>query len=408
MNVLTRGEARLVASSRWVRERLGAVNPYLVDTLLALVSAAVSWWAVHNDDVRWPWWAYALAVGCSVPLPWRRRAPFAVFCASSTVSAVMGVYAHSAQPQISVYGILVIYTLADLGREWQRWLMLAILVPAQFLGTRSMNGMIFSEVTAVGSFLLGTAMRELRQLARVEADRAREVGLRAASDAARAVAEERGRIAREMHDILAHAVSLMVIQAEAGPLVVHRDPEKAVRTFDTIADAGRDAMVQLRRVLGVLKEEGAAPQLAPQPRLPELSAVAARVRAAGVEVRLELPEPLPALPADVEAAAYRIVQEALTNIIKHSGADAAEVRIASQGGELALAVRDNGRGPAGAAAERVSGWSGGRGLLGIRERAQLRRRGGEDPEPAVVQRDHHQDAPVGLEVVDRVALQVAL
>ncbi|MBB4925186.1 sensor histidine kinase [Kitasatospora kifunensis] len=371
---MTRSQDWLAERERWLRGRLAGINPYVVDSLIALVSIAVSLWAVHNDETHWPLWTYLLAAGCSLPLPWRRRAPLGGFLVSMVLSGALGIYAHSAQPQIPVYGVVIIYTLADLGRNWQRWPMLAVLIAANVLGTRSLNGFIFSELTVIGSFALGAAVRELRRLAQVEADRARETGLRAASDAARAVAEERGRIAREMHDILAHAVALMVIQAEAGPLVVRADPEKAIKAFDTIADSGRDAMVQLRRVLGVLKEDGAGPVLAPQPKLPELAAVAERMTAAGVAVRLVLPERSRALPADVETAAYRIVQEALTNIVKHSGADAAEVRIAEVGQALELAVSDNGQGLDARARELRraaggAGWSGGRGLLGIRERA---------------------------------------
>ncbi|MCX4748453.1 histidine kinase [Kitasatospora sp. NBC_01287] len=370
---MTRAQAWLAERGRWARGRLAGINPYVTDTLIALGAAAVSLWAVYNDDRSWPLWTYLVAAACCAPIPWRRRAPFTALVVSAVFSAWLGLFAHSAQPQIAVYGIVAVYTVADLGRNWQRWLMLVVLVASAFLGTRSLNGMIFSEITTIGSFALGTAVRELRRLAHVEAERARETGLRAASDAARAVAEERGRIAREMHDILAHAVSLMVIQAEAGPVVVRSDPDRAIKAFDAIADSGRDAMVQLRRVLGVLKEDGATPVLAPQPKLLELSAVAARVREAGVAVELRLPEPAAVLPADVETAAYRIVQEALTNIVKHSGADAAqvrvsEVRVAELGQVLELAVSDNGRGLA-EPGERVSGRSGGRGLVGIRERA---------------------------------------
>jgi signal transduction histidine kinase len=248
--------------------------------------------------------------------------------------------------------------------------MLTVLVVGNIVGTHSPNGMLFSLLTSVGSFIFGSLVRELRRLARAEGERARQLGLQAASETARAAAEERSRIAREMHDILAHAVSLMVIQAEAGPLVVRSDPERAIRTFDTIADSGRDAMVQLRRVLGVLKEQGAGPELAPQPTLAELPAVAERVRESGIRVELELVEPERTMPPDVQAAAYRIVQEALTNIIKHSGADCAAVRVARRGETLEIAISDNGRGvAAGTAGDEVSGWSGGRGLVGIRERA---------------------------------------
>ncbi|OKI24201.1 hypothetical protein A6A07_04695 [Streptomyces sp. CB03911] len=351
------------------RRRLAGVNPYVLDTLLALFSAAVSLWSVWNDEVDRPWWVYALAVGTAVPLPWRRRRPMSVAAASGLVSAGVSVAAHSSMPQIPVYAVLVVYTVADRGRDWQRMLLLAVVVVSNIVGTHSADGMLFSLLLTVGTFVFGSLVRELRRLARVEAERAHEVGLRAASDAARAVAEERGRIAREMHDILAHAVSLMVVQAEAGPVVVRSDPERAIRTFDTIADSGRDAMVQLRRVLGVLKEDGAGPQLAPQPRLAELAAVADRVREAGVRVRLELPGPGRTLPADVEATAFRIVQEALTNVVKHAGAGAAEVRLTAAGEVLEVLVSDDGQGVRQRADRTVSDWSGGRGLVGIRERA---------------------------------------
>lgn len=346
-----------------VQARFAGVNPYVLDVSLAVASLAVSLWAVWLDPAGWPWWVYALAVGTALPLPWRRRAPFTVFLLSALASLGISVMAHSAMPQLPLCLVVVVYTLADRGRWWQRWPMLAGLVWANVVGTRSVNGMLFSLLTSIGAFVFGSLVRELRRLARVEADRAAEVGHRAAADAARAVAEERARIAREMHDILAHAVSLMVIQAEAGPVVVRSDPDRAIRTFDTIADSGRDAMVQLRRVLGVLKEQGAGPELAPQPTLAELAAVVERVRESGLRVELAVQE---CGAADVQAAAYRIVQEALTNTVKHSGADQVSVRVAKARDVLEILVEDNGVGVPVAV---TGAWSGGRGLLGIRERA---------------------------------------
>ncbi|PBC79282.1 signal transduction histidine kinase [Streptomyces sp. TLI_235] len=347
---------------RW-RARPGRVDPYVVDTGLALAAAAISVWAVFCDDRGWPWWVYLLVVAAAAPLPWRRRAPFTVWLVSGAFSLTQSIVAHSVAPQIPLHQVLTVYTVADRGRDWQRWLMLAILVPANILGTRSPNGMLFSLLMSVGSFILGSLVRELRRLARAEAERAHEAALRAAGEAGRAVAEERGRIAREMHDILAHAVSLMVIQAEAGPLVVRSDPDRAIRTFDTIADSGRDAMVQLRRVLGVLKEDGARPVLAPQPTLAELPAVVDRVRDSGIAVRAEIEEHG---PADVQSAAYRIVQEALTNVLKHAEAQHVSVRVGVRGPVLEVEVADDGRGVPPARAESPAG---GRGLLGIRERA---------------------------------------
>ncbi|MER7702780.1 histidine kinase [Kitasatospora sp. NPDC097605] len=351
---------------RW-RARVTGVDPDVLDGLLAAGSAAVSLWSVHHDEVARAWWVYLLALGTALPLPWRRRAPVTVMVVSGGVSGVLSVLAHSAMPQLPLSAVICLYTVADRAGEWQRWGVLAVTVTANVVGTHSPDGALFSLITSVGAFVFGCLVRELRRLAAVEAERAREAGRRAASDAARAVAEERARIAREMHDILAHAVSLMVIQAEAGPLVVRGDPDRAVKAFDTIADTGRDAMVQLRRVLGVLKEEGSAPELAPQPRLAELPALAERVRRAGVRVELEVDGRTGPVPADVEAAGYRIVQEALTNTVKHAGASRVSVRVVREREELAVLVSDDGRGlrpdrPA-------DGLSGGRGLVGIRERA---------------------------------------
>ncbi|GAA2096065.1 histidine kinase [Kitasatospora saccharophila] len=348
----------------------GRARPRLVNGVLVALAVGVSLWGVYTDrvDAERQWWAYALALAGSLPLWWRQRAPWAVLLACAAPTSLLSVVAHFAMPQIQLAMAIAVYTVADRGRDWQRAALLAFAVLGNVLGTRSFGGMLFSLVVSVGSFVLGSLVRELRRLAGVEAERARQAGLRAASDAARAVAEERARIAREMHDILAHAVSLMVIQAEAGPLVVHREPERAIRAFDAIADSGRDAMVQLRRVLGVLKEDGAAPALAPQPRLAELAGVLQRVRDSGVAVDAEIEE---AGPAEVQAAAFRIVQEALTNVVKHAGARHVTVRVAVRAGaRLAVEVADDGTGPApvpvGAG---VDGRSGGRGLLSIRERA---------------------------------------
>ncbi|WP_395295769.1 sensor histidine kinase [Kitasatospora hibisci] len=351
----------------WARSAGG--NPYLLDVPLALFSFAVSLWSVRNDDTDWPWWVYAMTIGTALPLPWRRRAPLTVAALSGLASIPVSVVAHSVMPQIPVYAVVTIYTVADRARDWQRGLLLGILVVSNILGTHSVNGAFFSLLLTIGTFVFGSLVRELRRLARVEADRALEAGRRAASDAARAVAEERARIAREMHDILAHAVSLMVVQAEAGPLVVRDNPDRAIRAFDDIAGAGRDAMVQLRRVLGVLKEDGAAPELSPQPRLAELPALAERVSGTGPAVELEVDSSAGPWPVEVEAAAYRIVQEALTNAVKHAEASRVSVRVVRAGEELSVTVADDGRGLRLSSEHVASGWSGGRGLVGIRERA---------------------------------------
>ncbi|MFD8482625.1 sensor histidine kinase [Kitasatospora sp. NPDC059673] len=356
---------------KWMEGLLawGRARPWAVDAPLVALAVCVSVTGVWTDPygAGGKWWAYALALAGSVPLWWRRRAPWAVLGMCAVPTMALSALAHFAMPQIQVAMAVAIYTVADRGKDWQRAVLLASCVIGNVIGTRSFDGLLFSLLVSVGSFLVGSLVRELRRLAGVEAERARQVGLRAASDAARAVAEERGRIAREMHDILAHAVSLMVVQAEAGPLVVRTNPDRAIRAFDAIADSGRDAMVQLRRVLGVLKEDGAAPAVAPQPRLAELAGVLDRVRESGVDVDARIEE---AGPAEVQAAAYRIVQEALTNVVKHAGASRAVVRVGVRDGtDLTVSVADDGSGPTAAAGAGIDGRSGGRGLLSIRERA---------------------------------------
>ena len=164
-----------------------------------------------------------------------------------------------------------------------------------------------------------------------------------------------------MHDILAHAVSLMVVQAEAGPVVARSDPERAVATFDAIADAGRDAMGQLRRMLDILKDDR-------DPRGPALTVddvpdLVRQVTGAGLEVGYQVAGEPRRLSPESGTAAYRIVQEALTNVVKHAGASRADVRLNWQEDDLMIEISDDGRGAEAGPA------SGGNGLIGIRERA---------------------------------------
>jgi signal transduction histidine kinase len=196
--------------------------------------------------------------------------------------------------------------------------------------------------------------------------RARHLELERDLEAERSALRERARIAREMHDILGHAVSLMVVQAEAGPVVVRSDPDRAIAVFDAVARAGREAMAQLRRLLGLLAADGtSAGRLAPQPRLADLDAMIDAVRDSGLAVTVhQVGQPGP-VPADLESAVFRTVQESLTNTVKHAGATHAEVRIEWAQEELLIRVSDDGRGDSAQDRE----YPAGRGLLGIRERA---------------------------------------
>ncbi|MFI5607646.1 sensor histidine kinase [Amycolatopsis sp. NPDC051903] len=205
-----------------------------------------------------------------------------------------------------------------------------------------------------------------------------------------AVAEERGRIARELHDVVAHSVSVMVVQADGAALALPTNPELAGRALQTISETGRGALGELRRLLEVLRgdHDSTEPRV-PQPDANALAELADRMRGAGVPVELEVDDSLADLPAGVSLGIYRIVQESLTNTLKHAGAGArAEVRVrrigdSKKGDTVEVLVRDDGAGRArqleqvtvgaGGPPKRVPRLqvAGGNGLIGMRERANV-------------------------------------
>jgi signal transduction histidine kinase len=184
-----------------------------------------------------------------------------------------------------------------------------------------------------------------------------------------AVAEERARIARELHDVVAHAVSVMVVQADGASYAVHTNPELAERAVKTISATGREALTELRRLLGVLRSEDSADETrTPQPGTTSLNDLAERVRLVGLPVRLKLKGELDGLPAGIGLGVYRIVQEALTNTLKHAGAGAsALVQVTRVGENVELDITDDGFGTP----HQLVGISGGNGLIGMRERANV-------------------------------------
>lgn len=180
-----------------------------------------------------------------------------------------------------------------------------------------------------------------------------------------AAADERTAIARELHDVIAHSLSVMVLQATAGRRLARRDPANAAAAFEVIEQTGRDALSDLRRAIGVLKTDSVeAASLAPQPSLLQLGALVDQVRKAGVSVRITIDGTQRPLAPGVELSAYRIVQESLTNMLRHSGADDAVVSIRYGLEDLTVEVTDNGRKGAIPAGD-------GSGLMGMRERVAL-------------------------------------
>ena len=214
------------------------------------------------------------------------------------------------------------------------------------------------------AWLVGRDLRRRRQRVADLEDRAARLEREREEQAQRAVAEERGRIARELHDVIAHGVSVIVVQAQAGPHLVD-DPQRVVGVFRAIESSGRDALVELRRLLGILRSEDQELAIGPQPGLGSLQSLVEQMRTAGLPVQLRIEGEPVHLPAGIDLSAYRIVQEALTNVVKHAGAAAAEVVIRYGPRALELAIVDNGNGRA---ANRNGA---GHGLIGMRERVAL-------------------------------------
>ncbi len=221
---------------------------------------------------------------------------------------------------------------------------------------------LFCAMWALGS-ALGAGRRRARELLErtVELERERE------ENARRAVFDERVRIARELHDVVAHHVSIMGVQAGAARTVIGRDRAMAKEALHSIERSSRQAVLELHRLLGFLRQDGDADDLAPQPGLGQLDALAAGMSDAELTVAISIDGERRPLSPTVDVSAYRIVQEALTNTLKHAGASRADVHLTYRPGELELEITDDGRGD-GAAPSKATG---GLGLIGMRERAGL-------------------------------------
>ena len=231
---------------------------------------------------------------------------------------------------------------------------------------------IWGDIFFPGAFatmfwLAGRAVRSRSRLTAELHEAAVRLHEQREADAEAAVADERRRIAREMHDVVAHSVSTMVIQAGGARRILARDPARAIAAAELIERTGRGALTEMRHLLGVLHAGEDLAELAPQPTLDGLQSLVDRSEAAGLPVRLHIEGERRELPSGLDLAAYRVVQEALTNALKHGGGSA-RVLVCFDEDELRLEITDTGRG-ASTAAPRVEG--GGHGLLGMRERVRV-------------------------------------
>jgi signal transduction histidine kinase len=351
----------LTAYRQRLSDRAHAVPQLVVDAAIAVgCYLTVAARAIAADETAW--WVYGLLALNALPLVWRRRYPFTVTLLTGIITTWVSL---ANVPQVIPAAQLVAtYTFAALCPPLLR----LIAVLGTVVGVSVSLLLPDEEVLAFGpvaimftvAYALGTSARARRNRIAMLEERAQRLAEEQAATATR----ERERIAREMHDILAHSMSLVVVQAEAGPVAVRTDPAKAEEVFDTISATAREALAQLRRALGVLRTD--RPDEAtrvPQPDLDALPPLVAGVRHAGLAATLEEHGDRRAVPPDLAATAYRIVQESLTNTVKHARASQVRVRLDWRERVLRLEVRDDGRGPAAG-----NGGPGGRGLVGMRER----------------------------------------
>jgi signal transduction histidine kinase len=368
----------------WIR-----ALPPISDSVLAVVLTAASllfilrtgsetfggWQETPPFPVRAPdWFSLLGAALCTLPLAFRRRWPFVLLVLTAIPETVLNGLGYNAGLG-GIGGLVLLYTVAA-----YRGLALSLAAVAVYLIGTAVSVVIGPQplswmdqlvilVVMILCWVIGRSVRlrraylaELTQRAdRLE--RAREADTRAAR------AEERSRIARELHDVVAHHVSVMTVQASAARRMLDADPAVARDALTAIEEMGRTAMAEMRNIVGVLRTDGPA-ERKPQPGMHDLPTLVEQMREAGLRTQLWVEGERLGLPPGLDLAAYRLVQEALTNSLRHAGPTArAWVTVRQDAGELTVHVEDDGRGAAAELAQPSNGT--GHGLVGIKERVAL-------------------------------------
>ncbi|HEX6326972.1 MAG TPA: sensor histidine kinase [Jiangellaceae bacterium] len=327
------------------------------------------------------WLGVLLVVAWTTPLVFRRAAPLPVALVlavlnlpflfrdysvpTAAIVALIAIYSLGAYTSfvrglaglVAVYGTTVLYLAVAADRYPE----------AEGVGV---VGGAFVTLGFFGAWAIGRSVRAPRMYAREQEERADQLERTREAEVRAALAEHRGQIARELHDVVAHHVSVMTVQAAGARRMLDRDPERSRDALAAIETAGRSALAEMRRIVGVLRgpTSGAdAPARSPQPGLAELPELAEHLDSAGLKVAVTIEGRQRALPLGIDLTAFRIVQEALTNTLKHAGTDNAAVVVRYAPAELEVRVIDSGQGTHTAQPAEPPG----HGLLGMRERVAL-------------------------------------
>jgi len=347
--------------------RRSIVFDALLAALVLAAGQAEAWLGWQETHRQGPHWVQALGYGLAAGLlVIRRTHPLRCVVLVCAVLAVEFAVVGSPEgmgltitPMVAAYSVanredrrralVGLAALAALGVAWLAFDPLTVR-PIQYV-----QGSSWLSLWLV-AWLLGAYLRT-RRLYQQGLVRERE------ERALTAVAEERNRIARELHDVVGHSVSVMTVQASAVRRLMRPDQEKERAALETVEAAGREALAEMRRMVGVLRSGDAPPDLAPPPTLEQLDRLVGNFRRAGLDVSVETTGEAAPLPPGLDLTAYRLVQEALTNTLRHAHASRAAVHVGYGVDCLAISVRDDGRGP--------NGTPPGTGLLGMRERVAV-------------------------------------
>jgi signal transduction histidine kinase len=346
-------------------------KPQQADLALAALLAAfglAELWLVHVGPKSIAVPATAVA---GLALSFRRLAPLLTVAAvlgSIAVESLLGVSLQKPDAPLLI-ALVAVYTAGAYLplRDAVAGLALAIAgIGASYAGS-STNGhsdFAFTSVVVTAGWLVGRGMHGRVTQAAVIAERTQRLEQEAVAERAAAIAEERRRIARDLHDVIAHSVSVMVIQAGAAEDLLDRDPAAVLEPIRAVQETGRGALVEISRLLGLLREDGAELGLAPQPRIDDLPELVAQTEAAGLPVDLRVEGTARSLPLGVDLSVYRITQEALTNVRRHSAGGRASVVLRYNEAAVELAVENDG-------VASTNGHRGGHGLVGMRERVAV-------------------------------------
>jgi signal transduction histidine kinase len=368
------GYGRWVHHFRALLARRG--GPLSIDGLIAVGACiACELEVALSSNIEGQRWVNAVAAaGITLPLAWRRTYPMVVaplmVAFMAWQDSVNGDLTENTITPIIVLP-LAVYSMAAILERRPAVLTFALTLVLVWVDVlvgmdTALDNFVFTSMLVGGPFLVGRIVNARVLLARELREKAARLEREQKEGAKLAVAQERARIAREMHDVVAHNLSVMVVQSSAARRMIDRNPQRASEALASVEHTGREALAEMRRMLDMLKGEDEEAALTPQPSIDELEGLLERARESGLDVNLKVEGERRRVQSSVDLSCFRIVQEALSNTIKHAHAEHANVRLRYGPEEVEVDVTDDGRGVRPRA---VNGH--GHGLVGMRERVAM-------------------------------------